>query len=170
MDLVAVSERIADTLRRSAPLMAAVRRVEWGSAPSYTYGDEFPLVRAMPGRTPVTRREHIGTGGDPDRHQPQLTQAAMEVAVVTDSHAFTQDAQRSAWGIARLVESALAANVRLADADGGDALCHGLELGTVSSHAPTLGKGMVAVTVMATVLAYEDLVILNSADPEEGEG
>lgn len=167
VDLVAVSRRVADTLDRSAPLKAMVSTVGWGKRPRYTYGGPFPEVRVAPSRAPVARRQALGTGAGPDRLPPQLTQAGIEVAIATESESFAEEAEEAAWRIAALVESALAQNARLADADGGDHLVNSLELGTVAQVPDTVGKARVALTVMVTVQVIEDLV-LNTDVPAEG--
>lgn len=167
MDLVAVSRRVADTLDRSAPLKERVKAVEWGKRPKYTYGDRFPVVRVAPGRVPV-RRVSLGTGSGPDRHPPQLTHGAIEVAIATESGAFADAAEEEAWRIAGLVESALAQNARLADAEGADHLAVSLELGTVTQVPDTVGKARVALTVMVTVSVIEDLVLNSDEAAEEG--
>ena len=164
MDLLAISERIADTLRRNTALMAEVREVEWGSRAEFDYGPRFPLVRVSPGRVPVSRRELVGTGGDPDRIGTQATVGAFEVAIVTSSEGTSERAQRQAWPLARLVEAALAGNARLADADGAGHLAADMALGTVQRHGPNIGRSREAVTVMVTVTVYEDLTVLNTPE------
>ena len=165
MDLLAISRRVAETLRRDADLMERVAAVEWGAAPRATYGDRFPLVRVSPSLAGVARRQAMGTGTSPDRHGPQLTQGGVEAVIVGDTHAFTADAQAEAWGIVPYVEAALARNARLADADGGDRLVNGIEMGAVTRLAERAGKEREVVTVMLTARLIEDLV-LNTPEAE----
>ena len=165
MNPLAIAKRVLDTLERDASLQAAVGSFEVGDRPKYEYGERFPLVRASPSRAPVHRRI-VGTLGNPDRHPPVETTVPIEVAVVTAVSATNEMAQESAWAIAGLVEGALARNARLADADGGDRLCHTLKVMTKRRHGPNIGTDREALTVVAMASILEDLGAL----PNSGEG
>lgn len=163
MNVPAIRARVADTLRRDAAITAAKVTIDEGDRPKPDFGGSFPLMRVSTSRAPVTRRK-LGTGSNPDRHPRQEASCAVEVIIVSDRHATALESQDSAWALAALAEGAIARNARLADADGGDRLCHTTALKTVRYLGPRPGGEREVLSVAVMVTAIEDVggPLLNS--------
>lgn len=172
MNVTAVRDRVADTLRRDEAVKGAVKAVVVGDTSRPEYGDDFPLVRVSVSRAPISRRA-VGTPRGPNRHAPQEVRCAVEALVVTAEHATALEAQDAAWALVGLVESALARNRTLVDADGANPLVHTLELKSVRYLGARPGGAREVLNVAVMAVALEDVgEVLISAEPEAegGEG